>query len=315
MTRAKTDPSPAAAPVPAVTTPAVTVPGATLAGATLADHQARILRALVFIDDHRGEELTLEQLARVACFSPYHFHRVFAAHVGESVGAYVRRVRLDAAATSLSFEDTPITRIAMDAGYDTPGAFTRAFSQKFNLSPSAFRKRMRARHRTSPMSLKTPNLENIMQPELRTVPDRPVVFVRRTGDYNQSSGAAWSAICGWAFPRGLVGPDSRFIGVSHDDPRITTSEQLRYDACITVDRPVTPEGEVGFRVLAGGRTAVFLHQGPYAELHRTYEAIYGAWLPASGEELADAPCYEIYLNTPDNTAPADLRTEICIPLK
>ncbi|PKN25319.1 MAG: hypothetical protein CVU65_09200 [Deltaproteobacteria bacterium HGW-Deltaproteobacteria-22] len=93
------------------------------------------------------------------------------------------------------------------------------------------------------------------------------------------------------------------------------SDQLRYDACITVDRPVTPEGEVGFRILAGGRTAVFLHQGPYAELHRTYESIYGSWLPTSGEELADAPCYEIYLNTPDNTAPADLRTEICIPLK
>ncbi|PKN25320.1 MAG: hypothetical protein CVU65_09205 [Deltaproteobacteria bacterium HGW-Deltaproteobacteria-22] len=188
MTHAKTDPGAVTAPVPAV--PA---PGATPPVSTLADHQARILRALVFIDDHRCEELTLDQLSRVACFSPYHFHRIFAAHVGESVGAYVRRVRLDAAATSLSFEDTPITRIAMDAGYDTPGAFTRAFSQKFNLSPSAFRKRMRARHRTSPMSLKTPNLERIMQPELRTVPDRPVVFVRRTGDYNQSSGAAWSA--------------------------------------------------------------------------------------------------------------------------
>lgn len=154
-----------------------------------------------------------------------------------------------------------------------------------------------------------------MKPEIRSVPERNIIFVRRTGDYITSSSKAWSAVCGYAFPRGLVGPDAKFIGISRDDPKITASDQLRYDACITVDRPVKPEGEVGVSTLPGGKVAVFLHRGPYAELHRTYDAIYGAWLPASGQELAEHSCYEIYLNTPEETAPADLLTEICIPLK
>jgi len=282
---------------------------------TLQDHQERILRALVFIDTHPREELSLEQLARVACFSPFHFHRIFAAHVGESVASYVRRVRLDAAATSLAHESTLVTRLAMDAGYDTPGAFSRAFMQKFKLSPTAFRKRMRARFRREPFSLKTHPQEEIMKPEIRTVPERTLIFVRRTGDYGTSSSGAWSAICGYAFPRGLVGPGAQFIGMSHDDPTITPSDQLRYDACITVDRPVTPEGEVGVRTLPAGRIAVFLHKGPYEELSKTYEAIYGSWLPASGAELAERPNYEIYLNMPGETAPEELLTEICLPLK
>jgi AraC family transcriptional regulator len=284
---------------------------------TLTDHQERILRAITYIESHIREELTLEQVARVACFSPYHFHRIFTAHVGESLAAYIRRVRLDLAAMSLLNDNTSITRLAIDTGYDTPGAFTRAFQQKFQCSPSTFRENMRVLFRKPPHTFFShqSDQEKIMQPEIRTVPERQVIFVRRIGDYNTSATQAWAAVCAFAFPRGLIGPHAQFIGVSHDDPQITAVEQLRFDACITIDRPVTPEGEIGVKSISGGKIAVFLHKGPYSTLHTTYQAIFGTWLPSCGYELADSPCYEVYLNSPEHTLPADLLTEICIPIQ
>lgn len=105
------------------------------------------------------------------------------------------------------------------------------------------------------------------------------------------------------------------IGISHDDPQVTEASRFRYDACMTVDRDVTPEGDVGKKTIAGGRYAVFVHEGPYEGFEETYGRIFGAWLPESGEQLREEPCFELYLNSPDQTPPEDLRTEIWLPLR
>ncbi len=108
-----------------------------------------------------------------------------------------------------------------------------------------------------------------MKPEIRTREETTVVYARRIGDYNQSAQEAWGAVCAFAGPRGLIGPQSEFIGLSHDDPSITPAEKLRYDACITVDREVKPEGDIGVQTIGGGTFAVFVHEGPYSDLSRT----------------------------------------------
>src|SRR5262245_60251655 len=106
-------------------------------------YKERILRVLVHIQEHLDEALPLEALARVACFSPHHFHRIFGAMVGESVKEHVRRLRLERAAYRLQFSDQPVTGIALDAGYETHESFIRAFRAMFGTSPSGFRKRQR----------------------------------------------------------------------------------------------------------------------------------------------------------------------------
>ena len=118
----------------------------------------------------------------------------------------------------------------------------------------------------------------------------------------------------WAGRRGLIGPATRFLGISWDDPEITPPDKLRYDAAITLARPVQPEGEFGVTELAGGDYATLLHKGPYENLSASYHLIFGGWLPASGRELRDIPCFELYLNTPQNTKPQDLLTVIHVPL-
>src|SRR5688572_4447608 len=103
-------------------------------------YKERLLRVLVYIQQHLDEAIELDDLARVAHFSPYHFHRLFRGMVGESVMEHIRRLRLERAAHRLKLSDQPVTQIAFDAGYETHEAFTRAFRAMFDESPSQFRK-------------------------------------------------------------------------------------------------------------------------------------------------------------------------------
>ena len=140
-----------------------------------------------------------------------------------------------------------------------------------------------------------------------------MVFLRHRGPYDQV-GATWAKLTAWAGPRGLFGPAMRFLGIAWDDPQITPPDKLRYDAAITVSRPVEPEGEIGVTEIAGGEYATLLHKGPYETLGLSYAALLGAWLPASGRELRDAPCFELYLNSPQTVQPRELLTVIHAPL-
>ncbi len=284
---------------------------------TTRDYRERINRVIFHIEAHLGEPLNLEELARVAYFSPYHFHRIFAAFTGEPLAAFIRRLRLERAAQHLLHLDAPVTEIALGVGYETPSAFTRAFAGHFGVSPTEYRQRhepvslLGARF----LALTNPVEDVTMTPEIRTIDPMPVLFVRRTGPYDQAAGEAFAVLCQFAGARGLLGPASRMIGISHDDPHVTDESKFRYDACVTVDREVKPEGEVGLKTIAGGKYAVFVHTGAYAGFQKTYDQIFTAWLPRSGQKLREEPGFELYLNSPGQVRPEDLRTEIWLPLQ
>ena len=108
--------------------------------ATLEDYQERLNRVLLHIQQHLDEPLSLEVLARVACFSQFHFHRIFAAFVGETAGTHVRRLRLELAARRLVHTPRTVTEIELSAGYETPAAFNKAFRGRFHTTPTAFRR-------------------------------------------------------------------------------------------------------------------------------------------------------------------------------
>jgi AraC family transcriptional regulator len=277
---------------------------------TAASYQERILRVMLHIQERLDEPLSLDALAGVACFSPCHFHRVFRALTGEGVHEHVRRLRLERAAQRLKSPDRPVTDIAFETGYESHEAFTRAFHAMFGMSPSEFRD---SRVKPDPARRQPPEYGAPPPVEIKTPPPQPIVFLRHAGPYDQVSGT-WSRLAMWAGMRGLIGPGSRFLGISWDDPEITPPDKLRYDAAITLSRPVQSEGEIGVTELAGGEYATLQHKGPYENLGATYRLIFGAWLPASDRELRDVPCFELYLNTPQNTRPEELLTVIHVPL-
>lgn len=292
---------------------------------TEADYRKRILRVLIYVQRHLDEPLSVEELARVAGFSPFHFHRIFRGMVGEALYDHVRRLRLERAAMRLRGRRSVI-EVALEAGYDSHPGFTRAFRAAFGQSPSAFRRTRgvlpsRPAGQVSfagaggPVSFTARDTGGRrMEANIVTLPERRVAFVRHVGPYG-SGGEAWQKLFAWAGPRGMFPPRTPFFGLCWDDPEITPAERLRYDACCVVGDGAASEGEVGVQQVAGGEYARTVHRGPYEELGETYARLCGEWIPAQGREIRGAPSVEIYLNDPRSTPPAERLTEIYIPLE
>ncbi|MFO7615085.1 MAG: AraC family transcriptional regulator [Bacteroidales bacterium] len=274
----------------------------------------RINRVLAHINLHLGETLRLEELASLAHFSPYHFHKIMRAYLGESLGSYIIRVRLETAASLLVYSGETVADIAYRIGYDTPAAFTKAFQKRFGTSPSDYRQN-KGSLRMENFQLSNLNLRVMeLKPKIRELSPIPVVYVHCIGDYN-NVGPAWEKLAKFMKEKKLFSFGTDFIGVSYDDPSVTEKEKLRYDACASMKKEVKGEGKVGYKVLEGGLFAIFRHKGPYANLSQTYDQIYLNWLPGSGYELRDAPPLEFYLNDPDRTRPENLKTDIYVPVK
>jgi AraC family transcriptional regulator len=294
---------------------------------TLAEYKARLLPVLLYIQQHLDEPLPLEELASIAFFSPFHFHRFFKGMTGESVKGHVRRLRMEKAAGVLKRTRRPVIDIALDAGYETHESFTRAFHDMFGTSPTAFRA-----SRSAVFGLPAQSgvhyqpqepLRNFkarkpggkpMQVQIKTCSAKRVAYVRHVGPYG-ACGEAWDRLLPPLGQAGWLGGDTQFIGLCHDDPEITAPDQLRYDACVTVPDAFQPCGEIGVQVVPGGEYAITTHFGPYDRLGKTYARLLGEWLPRSGRELAPASCFEVYLNSPDSTDPKELITDIFVPLK
>lgn len=281
---------------------------------TTNSYQERLNRVLVHIQKKLDEALTIDRLAEVACLSPFHFHRIFSSHVGETVAEYIRRLRLERAAMRVAFTGESVTNTALGAGYETPAAFARAFRERFGMSPSEFRGQQRE---TIPSFSEnaTAEMMRVMKPEIRKLAKTNVLFARRTGTYSEAAKGAWEALMGFAYKNRLMTDETLLIGISHDDPAITDESKIRCDACITFSGNLKSEGEFGLQTISGGRYAVFLHKGAYAGMTEAYRNIFVGWLATSGCTLRDQPCFELYLNRdPRRTKPENLRTEIWVPV-
>lgn len=291
---------------------------------TQQDYQQRLLRVLVYIQKNLDRDPSLEELADVAHFSPYHFHRIFRGMVGESVRAHIRRLRLEQAAGRLIMGDDPIIRIALDAGYESHAAFTRAFHAMTDLSPTDYRQARRplvahapGLRYTEDGDLAFASLEtggSIMDVTIKTIPERRVAFIRHTGPYAEC-GKAWSALCMKLGPEGRLGPGVEFIGLSYDDPDVTPADKLRYDACVPVGDDFEPAGEIGVQTVGGGTFAVTTHHGPYENFSVTYAELCGQWIPKHNRTIKAQPCMEIYLNDPESTPPEELLTDVYLPIE
>lgn len=280
-------------------------------------YEARINKTLDYIQKHLHDDISLDVLAKVSFFSPYHFHRIFSGMVGETLGEYIRRLRLERAAIDISQTSRKITDIAFDAGYETVESFGRAFSSKFKVTPNAYRKqRIKTNSEKFKRFNKNINIGDSIMEEVKIIQQQAlkVAYVRNIGPYITCE-KAWNTLCSWACPKGLFSPSTKILGLCYDDPDVTPADKIRYDACITIEEDIKTEGEIKIQEIPEGEYACVTHTGPYTELKDIYIQLCGKWLPASGREMKHAPSMEIYLNDPKSTPPKDLKTQILLPLK
>lgn len=276
---------------------------------TYAHHMGCILKVLVYIEDHLDEELQLEKMAKIASISPFYFHRLFHAYMGETLADYVKRLRLQRAQERLQYSDAPITDIALDLGYESPSAFTKVFQQVIGQSPREYRKVMQPVIQAI-MKRTIPNENPMLKPEYVTRTPETVLFVRRVGDYNDTPTLAFDILCQF-----LKGKEVKaYYSIGLDDPKIVERNKCRFDACAALKEKILPQGEVGQKTLPGGRFAVFIHKGPTSEIEKAFESIFRHWYPTSEKELGEEPPFCEHIG--DWTIPdADRITKLYIPLK
>jgi AraC family transcriptional regulator len=267
----------------------------------------RIQRVVDYLAQHLDEALDLETLARVAHFSPYHFHRIYRGLLGETVNDTVRRLRLHRSAIDLLDRDLSIERTARRAGYASQAAFTRAFRAEYGEPPARYRGARRVTQLNQEGNLTTYEVETITLRKLR------VAAIEHRGDYQLTS-KAFERLMAVAATTGLLTPDTRTIGIYHDDPVSVPKGELRSTACITVADDWVPSGELTEVQIDGGRYARIVHTGPYTELKTAYDWLYQTWLPNSREEPRNIPCLEEYLSDPRQVPAKDLETAVMMPL-
>ena len=282
--------------------------------ATQRSYGQRIERVVAHLGERMDQPLTLEALAAVGHFSPYHFHRIYRGTMGETVADTLRRMRLHRAAVELIHGTRTLAAIARRCGYGSTAAFNRAFAQAYGCPPGEFRRRRGADAVLAPRPTQDSS-EDFPMYAVDITQRAPVVVaaLRHKGVYHEI-GNTFERLGAWSGSRGLA--ENRSFGVYYDDPESVPTDELSSDACVEIPEAYALESDGPKRLtIAGGRYAVLIHTGPYAELERPYRWLYGEWLPNSGEEAADAPVVEEYLTDPRALPPSQWRTAICIPLR
>lgn len=284
---------------------------------TAKQYRERFNRVFDYIDAHLYDPLTTEQLSRVANFSKYHFLRQFANYAGISVFGYIRLMRLKQASYRLVFNSHErVIDIALDAGFENPESFSRAFKNTFGQTPTQFRKQPGWQPWTERYQFPARQRSMNMNVTIVNFPETQVALLEHRGDPALVNDSAMKFIA-WRKESGLSPvSSSRTFGIAYDDPEQTAPAEFRFDICGSVDKEI-PANRHGVKnaVIPGGRCAVLRHLGSHDHLGECAYYLYREWLPESGEELRDFPLFFHYLNLIPDTAERDLITDLHLPLK
>lgn len=297
------------------------------------EYISRINRVIDYIDNNIEKELSLEILASEACFSPFHFHRIFSAFVGETLNNYTKRIRLEkCASTILNDEETPISEIAFKYGFNSISVFSRSFKDYFDISASELREQNKVSKisklnskNNKPSPIAELYLRDINQIdkrryfmkakiEVKEMPGLNLIYVRHTGAFDQIE-TAYEKLFSWAGSRGLLKfPETKTVSVYHDDPKVTDMEKVRQSACITVDKEVKAEGEIGKMSIDAGKYAVGRFEITEMGFTDAWDTMCH-WLSESGYQPDDGLPYELYHNDHTQHPEHKFILDICIPVK
>jgi AraC family transcriptional regulator len=275
------------------------------------DYVERVNRAIDHIVRNLAATLSLEEVSAAACFSPFHFHRVFKALLGETLNQFVKRQRLERALYLMSHAPRrSLMDVAMDCGFSSSSDFSRSFKQRYGTAPSIFDLGTFRRSRSEELerflssqdggsrftSLPVGENPDGFEAHVRHLPARTVAYIRVLDPYREGMAqAAYERLLAWATPRGLA--DGQWLGYMWDEPEIVARKDCRYDAALVVD-DVRPAGEIGRFEFPAMRVAQVAFSGGIELEMRAIDWLYKTWLPQSGFVPDDQPAFESWIGRP-----------------
>jgi AraC family transcriptional regulator len=314
------------------------------------EYKFRINRVIDYIENNLTENFTLENLAGIANFSKFHFHRIFYSLIGETLFQFIQRMRMERAASMLlANKNKSITEVALDCGFSGSASFAKSFKEYYKMSASEWRKQIN--NDKSNSGIENSNLSKMVSNggkdyfqssmyithinnlqtwriqmnnktqtiEIKDLPEMTVAYVRHIGPYAGDAKlfeGLYQKLFKWAGPRNLINfPETKNIIIYHDNPEITKEENLRVSVCITVPPDTEVSGEIGKLVLAAGKYALAHFEITDKEFGDAWNWVYGEWMPKSGYEPDDRQCFEMYLNDPKDHPAHKFIVDICAPIR
>ncbi|MCK6264271.1 AraC family transcriptional regulator [Vibrio sp. ZSDE26] len=294
------------------------------------DYHQRLTPVIRHLEKHFNDPLNLEEVAKLACLSPYHFHRIFKAVTGETLNDYLRRLRLEQAANALFYKKPAITAVALEFGFSSSQSLAKAFKQYFNLTPSQIRQcdtiesfsmllkdskighslrkighdSNNANSYTAPDPTQRSNTMNNDALEIKNFDSCQLAYVRVTGPYGENYEPAIGKLYGWAGPNGQAGNTNIFI--YHDNPEITPDEKCRTDICLFIDNNTDVGNGIETKAFPGGKYAVvrtmITDKSHYAS---AWDSLMSQ-IVEQGIDSDDRPCFELYHSYDHKTGHADV---------
>ena len=326
--------------------------------ATNSRYIQRINDALDYLSQHYKRDVSLDELAERACFSKFHFHRVFKGVVGENVYEYLSRIRLERAAKALIYQpDQAIGDIALDHGFSSAAAFARRFKEHFGVSATRWRaqgvlgylegrneksknRKVDSNEREAVSNLwkaqAVPHLyidsstnlpswriqmthRNDVRVEVKHLPATPIAYIRHIGPFKgetQIWANLFNKLMTWGAARSVVScPGTRFYTVFRDDLTLTDFQKFAADACISVPESTKSSGDITVSEIKAGQYAVAEFEVSDDEFEAAWDFMYREWLPDSGFQPDDRPCFERYLNDAKLHPEKKHIIEVCIPVR
>ncbi|WP_367990125.1 GyrI-like domain-containing protein [Vibrio sp. NTOU-M3] len=296
------------------------------------NYQERLLPVIRYLETHFNQPLNLESVAQLACLSPYHFHRIFKAVIGETLNDYLKRLRLESAANDLFYHKPAILDVALEYGFSSSQSFAKAFKQQYDLTPSQVRDCQQIQDFSA--LLKNSKIGHTLRKNgnAATVSDfytssninqwselmdiqhfepSTLAYVRVTGPYGENYEPASNRLYSWAGPNGLASNTCIFI--YHDNPEITPADKCRTDICLMVDNNVQVINGIEKKSFPGGKYGVIRKT---ITDHSQYSIAWDelmAQVVEQGVESDDRPCFELYHSYDLETGHADV--SFCTAIK
>jgi AraC family transcriptional regulator len=292
---------------------------------TNSEYAHRIDRVIDYLRENLDRPVTLGELANVACFSEFHFHRIFRAVSGETLNNFTNRLRLEKAARLLRYSDQSLTDIALDCGFSSSATFSRAFRSGYDTSPSQFRKSGEIKKSKIckelfpedeyglPMSAEEKRATFPVR--LIDIPERQVAYIRVTNAFELDRVlVALKTVIEWAKSQDIFSQGILF-GMTVDDPHVTPKRLYRYELCLASSSPFECMEGMSKLKMPAMRYATIKVCGDIHKVATAWDYLYRDWLINSAYEPEHAPALEVFLDKDSAMDWSHFELELCLPVR
>lgn len=297
------------------------------------EYKKRIIKAIQYIDNNLDAELSLEKVAEIAAYSPFHFHRIFRLIVGETLQNYIIRKRIEKSAFYLALrKNLNIKDIYHQFGFSNHSGFNKSFKKYYGKSPSEFRKSAPENfHKLQAKQSKNGqidtvfhqyicNIENLLnwtnmhlKIEVTALPEMNLAAVMSLGIANVES--SFNTLVDWAKTEKLFpGDNVKMISVYHDNFKVTPPDKVRIHACMLLDEPLKrQQGEVFPEIIEAGKFIIGSGEVTLSDFEQCWVSLF-LWMKENNYSVRKAFPFEIYHTNFKEHPEGKMAVDFCIPI-